>query len=97
MFVDFERFIRERPILLGVTSTTTEWYRRCLKWLPSPSPAQAELKDLVVRLREKGLTEAGGVAAFTAKVPSRPSKVAGSKRSLLCAVRIGLLLVRSCE
>jgi integrase/recombinase XerD len=58
MIVDFERFIRERQILLGVTSATIEWYRRCLKRLPSPSPTQADLKDLVVRLREKGLTEA---------------------------------------
>jgi integrase/recombinase XerD len=54
-----EQFIRERQILHSVTPTTVEWYRRCLKWLPTPTPTQANLKDVVMRLRERKLTEAG--------------------------------------
>lgn len=55
----FEQFIRERQILHGVTAATVEWYRRCLKWLPTPAPTQTDLKDVVMRLRERELTEAG--------------------------------------
>lgn len=55
----FEQFIRERQILHSVTPGTIEWYRRCLKWLPTPAPTQADLKDVVMRLREHELTEAG--------------------------------------
>lgn len=59
MQVRFEQFIRERQILHSVTAATVEWYRRCLKWLPSPTPTQADLKDVVLHLREHDLTEAG--------------------------------------
>jgi site-specific recombinase XerD len=55
----FEQFIRERQILHSVTPATVEWYRRCLKWLPAESPTQADLKDVMMRLRERNLTEAG--------------------------------------
>jgi integrase/recombinase XerD len=55
----FEQFIRERQILHGVTAATVEWYRRCLKWLPSETPTQADLKGVVLHLREHALTEAG--------------------------------------
>ncbi len=55
----FEQFIRERQILHSVTAATVEWYRRCLKWLPSETPPPADLKDVVMRLREHNLTEAG--------------------------------------
>lgn len=55
----FEQFIRERQYYTSVTPATVEWYRRCLKWLPSPSPTPAELKDTVMRMRHKGLKETG--------------------------------------
>ncbi len=55
----FEQFIRERQCLTNVTPATIEWYRRCLKWLPSEVPTQADLRVLIVRMREKGLKETG--------------------------------------
>jgi integrase/recombinase XerD len=55
----FEQFIRERQILCSVAPTTVEWYRRCLKWLPSETPTPADLKDVMLRMREHKLTEAG--------------------------------------
>jgi integrase/recombinase XerD len=55
----FEQFIRERQYLTNVTPATVEWYRRCLSWLPSESPTQADLKNLVLRLRQRGLKETG--------------------------------------
>jgi integrase/recombinase XerD len=55
----FEQFIRERQILHSVTAATVEWYQRCLKWLPSETPTQADLKDVVMHLREHNLTEVG--------------------------------------
>ncbi|WP_157467243.1 tyrosine-type recombinase/integrase [Edaphobacter aggregans] len=57
-----EAFVRERQYLTNVSPGTLEWYRRCLKWLPSESPTQADLKDLVVKMREKGLKETGANA-----------------------------------
>jgi len=56
---NFEQFIRERQILQSVTPSTVEWYRRCLKWLPTPTPTQTDLKNVVMHLREHELTEAG--------------------------------------
>ena len=50
----FEQFIRERQFLMSVTPGTIEWYRECLKWMPSESPSQADMKAVVVRMREKG-------------------------------------------
>jgi len=55
----FEQFIRERQYLTSVSPRTIEHYRRCQKWLPSDSPTQDELKDAVLRMRAKGLNEAG--------------------------------------
>jgi integrase/recombinase XerD len=55
----FEEFIRERQYLTNVSPGTIEWYRRCLKWMPSESPTQEDLKALVVRMRERGLKETG--------------------------------------
>lgn len=55
----FEQFIREKQILVSVTPATVEWYRRCLKWLPSPEPTQEDLRAMVVRMREANLKEAG--------------------------------------
>ncbi len=55
----FEAFIRERQYLSNVTPATVEWYRRCLRWLPSENPTREGLKSVVLALRERGLTEAG--------------------------------------
>jgi integrase/recombinase XerD len=55
----FEQFIRERQFLTNVTPSTVAWYRNSLRWLPSESPSQAELKDAVMRMREKGLKATG--------------------------------------
>ena len=55
----FEQFIRERQYLANVAPTTIEWYRRCLKWLPSATPTQVDLKNTVLRMREQGLKETG--------------------------------------
>jgi len=55
----FEQFIRERKYLTNVTAATTEWYRRCLKWLPSENPTDEDLKALVLCMRQKGLKKTG--------------------------------------
>ena len=55
----FEAFIRERQYLTNVTPTTIEWYRRCFKWLHSDTPTQADLNDMVIRMRQRGLTAPG--------------------------------------
>ena len=62
----FELFIRERRYLLNVSHHTVSWYTCALKWLPSESPTQDQLKDVVMRMREKGLKETGCNAAIRA-------------------------------
>jgi integrase/recombinase XerD len=55
----FENFIREKRYLANVSHGTSEWHRRCLKWLLSPDPTQEDLKGVVIRMRERGLKETG--------------------------------------
>jgi integrase/recombinase XerD len=55
----FEQFIRERQFLINVTPATIEWYRNSLKWLRTESPSQADLRDAVLRMRERGLKASG--------------------------------------
>jgi hypothetical protein len=55
----FEQFLRERQYLTNVSPSTIEWYSRCRRWLPSETPTQDDLKDVVMRMREKGLKETG--------------------------------------
>ena len=62
----FEQFIRERQFLSNVTPATVEWYRNSLKWLRTPSPSQNDLKDAVLRMREKGLKASGCNSAIQA-------------------------------
>jgi integrase/recombinase XerD len=62
----FTEFIRERRYLHNVSPATVSWYTHALNWLPSESPTQAELKDAVLRMREKGLKETGCNAAIRA-------------------------------
>ena len=59
MELRFEQFIREREYLANVTPATIEWYRSSLKWLGSESPSQDDLKDAVMRMRQKGLKPTG--------------------------------------
>lgn len=62
----FELFIRERRYLHNVSPSTVSWYTHALNWLPSESPTQAELKEVVVCMRERGLKETGCNAAIRA-------------------------------
>jgi integrase/recombinase XerD len=62
----FSQFIRERQYLHNVSPATLEWYRHSFKWLPSESPTHDELKDAVVRMREKGLKATGCNSAIRA-------------------------------
>jgi integrase/recombinase XerD len=55
----FEEFIRERQYLANVTPATIAWYNNCLKWLRTESPSQEDLKDAVMRMRQKGLKATG--------------------------------------
>jgi len=66
METKIEQFLRERRYLANVTPATIEWYRYSLKWLNSPSPSQADLKDAVMRMREKGLKARGCNSAIQA-------------------------------
>ena len=45
----FADFIRERKYLSNVSPATVSWYTHAFKWLPSESPTQAELKDVVLQ------------------------------------------------
>ncbi len=62
----FTEFLRERRYLHNVSPATISWYTHALKWLPSESPTQDELKDTVLRMREKGLKETGCNAVIRA-------------------------------
>jgi integrase/recombinase XerD len=55
----FEEFIRERQYLANVTPATIAWYKNSLKWLRTESPSQDDLKDAVMRMRQKGLKATG--------------------------------------
>lgn len=62
----FSQFIRERQFLSNVSPATLEWYKHSFRWLPTESPSQAELKDAVLRMREKGLKATGCNSAIRA-------------------------------
>ncbi len=55
MAPQFEQFIKEKRFLVGVTPATVEWYRASLRWLSDPAPSDADLKDMILRMREHGL------------------------------------------
>jgi integrase/recombinase XerD len=57
--VSFSQFLRERQFLHNVTPATLEWHKHSLKWLRTETPTQDDLKDAVVRMREKGLKATG--------------------------------------
>ena len=60
----FSDFIRERQYLNNVSPATISWYTHALKWLPCESPSQEQLKEVVLRMREKGLKATGCNAAI---------------------------------
>ena len=55
----FSQFIRERQYLNNVSPATIEWYKHTLKWLPTETPSADELKDAVLKMRERGLKATG--------------------------------------
>jgi integrase/recombinase XerD len=55
----FSDFARERQFLSNVSPSTLEWYKHSLKWLRTETPGQEDLKDAVIRMREKGLKATG--------------------------------------
>ncbi|HET8823891.1 MAG TPA: hypothetical protein VFM77_02090 [Terriglobales bacterium] len=59
MLPKFEQFIKERQYLHNVSPATVAWHTHNLKWLPSETPTEVELKAMVVRMREKGLRATG--------------------------------------
>jgi len=62
----FSQFIRERQYLTNVSPATLDWYKHSFKWLPSESPSRDDLKNTVLRMREKGLKETGCNSAIRA-------------------------------
>jgi len=50
----FDDFVKERKFLHNVSPHTVKWYVHAFKWLPSEDPTQADLKSMVVRMREAG-------------------------------------------
>jgi integrase/recombinase XerD len=62
----FQQFIRERQYLHNVSPATLDWYRNSLKWLPSETPSQEQLKNAVMLMREKGLKATGCNSAIRA-------------------------------
>ena len=66
MLPRFEQFIRERQFLANASAATIEWYTNSLKWLRSELPSDDELKDAVMRMREKGRKATGCNAALRA-------------------------------
>jgi integrase/recombinase XerD len=51
----FQDFLREKQYLINVSPRTLEWYEQALGWLTVAKPKDKDLKNLVIRMREKGL------------------------------------------
>jgi integrase/recombinase XerD len=66
MAASFSQFIRERQYLQNVSPATVEWYKHSFKWLRTDNPSEHELKDTVMRMREKGLKATGCNSAIRA-------------------------------
>lgn len=64
--MSFVQFIKERRYLNNVSAATVEWYTHSFKWLPSEHPTQDDLKDAVLKMREKGLKATGCNSAIRA-------------------------------
>ena len=57
--MSFSQFIKERQYLHNVTPATLEWYRQSFAALGTESPSDADLKNFVLRMRERGLKATG--------------------------------------
>jgi integrase/recombinase XerD len=64
--MSFSNFLRERRYLHNVSPATIAWYTHNFKWMPSATPTKAELQDMVIRMREKGLKATGCNSAIQA-------------------------------
>ncbi len=64
MLAKFEQFIRERQYLQNVTPATIQWHTHNLKWLKTELPTDEELKDAIMRMRQKGLKATGANSAI---------------------------------
>ena len=64
--MSFDSFLREKQYLENVSPNTLRWYKHALKWLPTESPDEPSLKDMVIRMREQGLKATGCNAALRA-------------------------------
>jgi integrase/recombinase XerD len=53
--VSHSQFIKERQYLANVSPATIEWYTQSLHWLGTECPTSADLKNFVLRMRERGL------------------------------------------
>lgn len=62
----FQEFLREKQYLQNVSAHTLRWYKFALNWLPSENPNTADLKLMVVKMREAGLKATGCNAAIRA-------------------------------
>jgi integrase/recombinase XerD len=51
----FGKFIQERKYLQKVSPRTLTWYAESFKWFGTENPTDDELKNVVIRMREKGL------------------------------------------
>jgi integrase/recombinase XerD len=74
-----EQFIRERQYLHNVSPATVSWHTHNSKWLASESPTDDELKQVVLRMREKGLRPTGcnsAIRSINAYLKSLLSKFA---------------------
>ncbi|MGA8345986.1 MAG: hypothetical protein WB781_28915 [Candidatus Sulfotelmatobacter sp.] len=59
MLPKFQQFISKRQYLQNVSPATVQWHTLSLKWMPSESPTEDELKLMVVRMREKQMCATG--------------------------------------
>jgi integrase/recombinase XerD len=50
-----EQFIKEREYVNNVSPATITWYEQSLCWLSTESPTTDDIRNLIVRLRERGL------------------------------------------
>jgi integrase/recombinase XerD len=95
----FEQFIRERQYLHNVTESTVLWYRDSLRWLPSESPSQQELKDAVIRMSQSGRKATGCNCAIRAinaylKWSGSPQKIPRLKEPQLVLPRFTAQQIR---
>jgi integrase/recombinase XerD len=60
----FADFIKHRKYFVGVSAATLAWYDYCLHWIPE-NPAQADLQNAVIVMRERGLKSTGINSAIT--------------------------------